>query len=525
MVRAAPDIANKGTAEAFSRKMERALENPDSFRTRIWLLLEFPRSSKGARTLQLFLLCLILLSVFLLYTQTVPTFGSYGESADICGKVLRVYCPNKYDNSLDPGCFVHDINGPTTARLRFHCDDQDCFGSGYNFGALNSNVTCIDSQPFETAEQLARNYRSPDFLVGRDEMHKIHDVCLRIECTQVDGEVNGNFIWIPVETFVSFCFTLEIILRIFVADSLYHFLCDFLNIFDVLSVVPFYIDMIQYMGSHPLDFRILSSSPEPVLLVAMKSFKVFRLFKMTRHFSASKVLFETAHKALSQIMGIMSLLLFIVLMFSLFLFEVEKGTPCFVGESDCELPEDNEHEYKIGQRVLINKVGDVSGFTTVLESLWFSMVTLTSVGYGDLAPITNLGQLISIILMLFGAIYLAMPLTVAAATFWSVHQAYVDGNKKKQIKEKKLVSTKFCRKIELLEASFSKVGKMLQEFFDDIQSNETKEQRKDKLTLLQRCLQIESSLTIALRKHDGDIRRLSAFSISNKEQIAKKKKT
>ena len=153
------------------------------------------------------------------------------------------------------------------------------------------------------------------------------------------------------------------------------------------------------------------------------------------------------------------------------------------------------------------------------------MVTLTSVGYGDLAPITNLGQLISIILMLFGAIYLAMPLTVAAATFWSVHQAYVDGNKKKQIKEKKLVSTKFCRKIELLEASFSKVGKMLQEFFDDIQSNETKEQRKDKLTLLQRCLQIESSLTIALRKHDGDIRRLSAFSISNKEQIAKKKKT
>jgi hypothetical protein len=91
----------------------------------------------------------------------------------------------------------------------------------------------------------------------------------------VDGGVNGNFLWIPVEIFVSFCFTLEIILRIFVADSLYHFFWDFLNIFDMLSVVPFYIDLIQALfNSSPLDFSILSSSPEPVLLVAMKSFKV-----------------------------------------------------------------------------------------------------------------------------------------------------------------------------------------------------------------------------------------------------------
>jgi hypothetical protein len=234
------------------------------------------------------------------------------------------------------------------------------------------------------------------------------------------------------------------------------------------------------------------------------------------------VLFETANKALSQILGIISLLLFIVLMFALFLYEVEKGTPCFVGDFGCELPEENDHEYKAGQRVLINKVGDVSGFKTVLESLWFSMVTLTSVGYGDLSPITNLGQLISIVLMLFGAIYLAMPLTVAAATFWSVHQAYVDGNKKKHIKEKKLVSAKFCKKITLLEKSFSVVTVMLKDFFADIQSPASVEQRKEKQTLLQRCIQVENTLRIALRKHDGDIRRLSAFAISNKEQIARK---
>jgi len=522
MVRAAPDIANKGNtnAEDFTRKMERALDNPDSFRTRLWIILEFPHSSKGARILQIFLLCLILFSVMMLYTQTVPTFGSYGESSDICGEVLHVYCPNKYNMTLDPGCFVHNASGVTSERLRYNCDTDDCFGHGYNFGAPNSNVTCVDSQPFETMEELAENHRIPDFLVSRDAMHRLHDVCLRIECTAVEGEVNGNFVWIPVEIFVSICFTIEILSRIFVADSIYHFCWDFLNLFDILAVIPFYIDCSQAaFNGVPLDFRILSSSPEPVLLVAMKSFKVFRLFKMTRHFSASKVLFETANKALTQILGIMSLLLFIVLMFALFLFEVEKGTPCFVGDPGCEVPEANAHEYNVGQRILINKVGDVSSFKTVLESLWFSIVTLTSVGYGDLNPVTNLGQLISIILMLFGAIYLAMPLTVAAATFWSVHQAYMEGKENKKAMSKKLVSVNFAKKIKSLEISFKNVSKMLSEFFDDIQSQQTPEQMKGKPTLLQRCLQVESSLKMALKRHDGDIRRLSAFTISNKKQL------
>ena len=517
MVRAAPDIANKGAAEGFSLNMERALDNPDSFRTRLWLLLEFPHSSKGARIWQIFLLCLILLSVFMLYTQTVPSFGSYGESADICGKVLRAYCPNKNDNALDPGCFVHNGTAFTDMKLKYNCETDDCFGHAYNFGAPFSNVTCIDGQPFQTTEQLASNFRSPDFLVSRDDMHKLHDVCLRIECTPVEDGVNGNFVWIPVEVFVNFCFTLEICLRLFIANSLYSFFSDFLNIFDMLSVVPFYIDVIQWLNSTPLDFRIIASSPEPVLLVAMKSFKVFRLFKMTRHFSASKVLFETANKALSQIMGILALLCFIVLMFALFLFEVEKGTPCFVGDSNCPLPEDNAHEYKTGQRVLLDKNGDVTQFKTVLESLWFSMVTLTSVGYGDLAPITNLGMFISIFLMLFGAIYLAMPLTVAAATFWSVHQAYVEGHKKKVTKERKIVSAKFAKKIKNLEDGFQDILRRLDEFFEDIQSPESAE-RKENLTLLQRCLQVEGTLRLLLQNHDGNIRRLSALSLSNKQR-------
>ncbi len=275
MIKAAPDIASKDVSDSFNRKMEHALENPETFRTRLWMLLEFPHSSKGARGLQIILLSIILLSVLMLYTQTVPSLGSYGESSAICGKVLNAYCPNKNNNTLDPGCFVHNVNGATTEKLNYNCRDDNCFGYGYNFGAENSNVTCINDEPFQTTHELNYNYGPPDFLVSRDNMHKIHAVCLRIECISVEGARDGNVLWIPVEIFMNFCFTVELLLRIFVAESLLAFVKDFLNVFDILSVVPFYIDIFQTaIYSTPLDFAILSSSPEPVLLVAMKSFKV-----------------------------------------------------------------------------------------------------------------------------------------------------------------------------------------------------------------------------------------------------------
>ncbi len=233
------------------------------------------------------------------------------------------------------------------------------------------------------------------------------------------------------------------------------------------------------------------------------------------------MLFETANKALSQIMGIMALLMFIVLMFALFLFEVEKGTPCFVGDSDCRLPEDVVFTYKTGQRVLLNKLGDISGFTTVLDSLWFSIVTLTSVGYGDLDPKTNLGQLFSIVLMLFGAIYLAMPLTVAAATFWSVHQAYTEG-KKKTFKKTKIAGISFCRKIASLEASLSIAAKYTQEYFDDIQSPVSEEKCEGKLSLYQRCVQVEKILKSTLTAYQSEIHKLGVFALSLKKEYVKK---
>ena len=56
------------------------------------------------------------------------------------------------------------------------------------------------------------------------------------------------------------------------------------------------------------------------------------MFKLTRHFQASKVLSETAARVWKQILGMIALLSFLTVLFAILLFEVERGTPCYVGD-------------------------------------------------------------------------------------------------------------------------------------------------------------------------------------------------
>lgn len=62
------------------------------------------------------------------------------------------------------------------------------------------------------------------------------------------------------------------------------------------------------------------------------------------------------------------------------LFEVEGGTACYVGDVGCNVPPGLNGVFHDGQRIIINKKGDLSQFPTVFDGLWFTIVTLTTTG-------------------------------------------------------------------------------------------------------------------------------------------------
>lgn len=133
----------------------------------------------------------------------------------------------------------------------------------------------------------------------------------------------------------------------------------------------------------------------------------------------------------------LSLLLFIITVFAILLYEVEQGEGCYVGDSGCSVPKAVVDSVAVGQFIYINKQGDISQFSNALYGLWFSIVTMTSTGYGDVIPSTNAGLIMGIFLMLFGALYMAMPLTAAASVFYVIHESYNENRRKKKKRDSK----------------------------------------------------------------------------------------
>lgn len=212
--------------------------------------------------------------------------------------------------------------------------------------------------------------------------------------------------------------------------------------------------------------------------------------------------------------------------FAILLFEVEQGYSCYAGDPGCAIPEELQGSVKMGERITTNKNGEVTAFTNVLDGLWFSIVTLTSTGYGDIVPATNLGQVMSIVLMLFGAIYLAMPLTAAATTFYAVHEAY---NAQRNRKNAKVASSAPQPSLPSLDdrqkMRYSHIQNYLEEaansivdFFAEIQTpisagNESKE--RSRLSVMERCTEVTSNLRSLIVNYSEDIRKLSEMHTSH----------
>ena len=415
-------LNEKTVEEEYKKKLALIALNPEKISNRIWVLLELPNSSREAKALQFLIIFLIVVSIFMLFTQSLTSFVQYGEQSQICGEVLSIYCEDK-SVLTDPGCYVQGQSGPTNVPLQFSCSSTNCFGFGGNFGSTSgSNMTCLSPlytsyQPFQNAKQLALSQGAPYLFTSRNKMHKINDICQRIECSQNGIPIlDGSWYWLRGELLVNIIFTIELTLRISVADSLVTYAYDAMNFFDVLSVLPFYIEVGKAGGvTDNMNFVILSSSPQPIVFVLMRAFKIFRLLKLTRHFRASKVISLTAGKVWKQILGSISLLMFLVVLFAIMLFEVESGTPCYIGDHNCyrESLGVPLSTFKPGARIIVNKLGKLTQYQNVFYGMWFSFVTLTTTGYGDIVPVTNGGKIMSIFLMLAGSMYMAVPLTGA----------------------------------------------------------------------------------------------------------------
>lgn len=180
-----------------------------------------------------------------------------------------------------------------------------------------------------------------------------------------------NFLNIS-EWVITILFTIEYFARIISVKKPFNYIFSFYGIIDLLSTIPKYISLL-FGGIHAL-----------AALRALRLLRVFRILKLARYLGASNNL----SKALKASRVKISVFLFAVIIISIIL-----GTIMYLIE------------------------GEDSGFTSIPTSVYWCIVTLTTVGYGDISPITPLGQFIASIVMILGYGIIAVPTGIITAEY------------------------------------------------------------------------------------------------------------
>lgn len=165
-----------------------------------------------------------------------------------------------------------------------------------------------------------------------------------------------------IEVFSVSVFTIEYFLRIYVADSKPKFIFSFFGIIDLLAILPFYL-------SFGIDLRSLR---------ALRFLRLFRVLKLVRYNRAMNHFTRAIKSAKEEI------LLFVFITLILIYFSAV-GIYYFENEAQ------PEH------------------FSSIFDSLWWAIITLTTVGYGDVYPITVGGKVFTFFILMIGLGIVAIP--------------------------------------------------------------------------------------------------------------------
>lgn len=173
-----------------------------------------------------------------------------------------------------------------------------------------------------------------------------------------------------LEWFFTILFSIEYIARLYSAPNRWQYAHSFFGVVDLLSVLPSYLALFFPGASYWLVIRLL------------RVLRIFRVLKLVRYLSEANVLMRSIYQSRRKVM---------VFFMSVMVLSVILGSLMFLVE------------------------GPVSGFTSIPKSIYWTIVTITTVGYGDITPHTVPGQLIATVSMLIGYSIIAIPTGILTA--------------------------------------------------------------------------------------------------------------
>jgi len=237
-------------------------------------------------------------------------------------------------------------------------------------------------------------------------------------------DTNGNLIENPllnmVETICIAWFTLEYFLRMAGAPNKWAFLKDGLNVVDVISILPFFVSLFFLSdpamtkadpgGATPTDDPEDAGGSLDDVLQVFRIFKLARVLKLARHSPGLQAIAYTLQHSYKEL----ALLIFLM---------------CISG-------------IIIGSLAYFIEIDNDSGFTSIPTAFYWVVITMTTVGYGDISPSSGLGKLVGTICAVSGVLVLSLPIPIIAQNFEKFHKNQQKKDQAEKSKKKRAAAKK-----------------------------------------------------------------------------------
>ena len=178
-----------------------------------------------------------------------------------------------------------------------------------------------------------------------------------------------------------------------------------LNWVDLLSILPFYIGLILQNDDQ--------ATGGLVLLRFFRLLRILRVLKLSRRNVGLLAVFEALYESSEAIALLGFLVITALMVFSTLMFYAEQLGARFDDYSNQWIRDD----------------GSISPFQSIFHTMWWCIVTMTTVGYGDDVPVTVTGKLVGGATMIAGVFVLAFPTVILSTNFQEIHQAKVEGHR------------------------------------------------------------------------------------------------
>ncbi len=183
-----------------------------------------------------------------------------------------------------------------------------------------------------------------------------------------------------IEWIFTLLFTMEYILRFLCVKKPLKYALSFFGIVDLLAILPTYASLFAPGSQYLIVIRVL------------RVLRVFRVFKLAQYMGEASTLTRALQASRRKIVVFVMTILTLVIIFGSLMYLIE---------------------------------GEKNGFTSIPRSIYWAIVTMTTVGYGDISPKTNLGQSLASIIMILGYAIIAVPTGIVTSELMLARQKKV----------------------------------------------------------------------------------------------------